>query len=159
MAISPSAGVVTWKIFEGALDSDCFAEFFQDVQQGFAKNFSSTICILDNCRVHKRDDLTKLLQPNHEIKFLPPYSPFFNPIENCFNVIKQKVRSSLVSEAIIHRSRQADTAPWGSKMEARRTILVDVLSQAISEINSALVMSFKLETLQYIPKVLNKETL
>jgi len=65
----------------------------------------------------------------------------------------------LVSEQIMQRARQVDEAPWGTKMEARRQILIDALNTAILSIDATQVQAFKLHTLQFIPKALNMEDL
>ena len=37
------------------------------------------------------------------MKYLPPYSPFLNPIENCFSVFKLKLREVLREEVTVNR--------------------------------------------------------
>lgn len=50
---------------------------------------NSTI-ILDNARFHNKKDLEEIVQKEgHQILFLPPYSPDFNPIEKTFANIKK----------------------------------------------------------------------
>jgi len=158
MAISVATGMIIWRIVDGAADAKIFTNFFQEVQH-YASQFQDTVCILDNCRIHDREVLSRIVAPSHELKFLPPYSPFFNPIENCFNVIKQRVRSQLVSDVIIQRARLSDIAPWGTRMEERRNILVEVITEAVKHLDQEQMLSFKMETLQFLPKVLNREDL
>jgi len=158
MAISATSGIVLFCICDCSFDSASFINFFQEWQR-LISSLPSTVWILGNCAIHKRDELIGLVNNGHEIRFLPPYSPFFNPIENCFNVIKQSVRGALVSEPIIQRIRAVDSAPWGTKMETRRQILVEVITSAVSQIGVEKVVAFKNQTLHYIPKVLNMEEL
>ena len=50
------------------------------------KNLINSIFILDNVRFHKVSDVVELVSSSgFRIKFLPPYSPFLNPIENMFS--------------------------------------------------------------------------
>ncbi|KAF7692219.1 hypothetical protein CDIK_2440 [Cucumispora dikerogammari] len=49
------------------------------------KNISNPIFILDNARIHYYTHLiTSLDEMRIKLLFLPSYSPFLNPIENCF---------------------------------------------------------------------------
>lgn len=53
---------------------------------------------MDNVIFHKTEQVqVSLSSTNFEIVFLPPYSPFLNPIENFFSKWKRSVRSSLPS--------------------------------------------------------------
>jgi transposase len=49
---------------------------------------------MDNVRFHKVAIINnRIIESGHVLKFLPPYSPFLNPIENLFSKWKQLVRS------------------------------------------------------------------
>ena len=66
----------------------------------------------------------------HEVLFLPAYSPFLNPIENCFSVFKLKVRATLPEEAVVHRLAEIPAGVSGAEhrlvlFEEARTILDD----------------------------------
>ena len=37
--------------------------------------------------------------PNLDIRYLPPYSPFLNPMENCFSVLKSAIKRDLQGDA------------------------------------------------------------
>lgn len=55
------------------------------------------ILVMDNCRIHKTIEALMYFEFvkenfNIEVKFLPPYSPDYNPIELLFNVIKAKLK-------------------------------------------------------------------
>lgn len=48
--------------------------------------------IMNNARIHHYRGLAETIERlGLTIKYLPPYSPFLNPIENVFSVWKQKV--------------------------------------------------------------------
>ncbi len=56
------------------------------------------LLIMDNCRIHHANNLIALWEmalSTYNIRplFLPPYSPFINPIEYAFNDIKERVKS------------------------------------------------------------------
>lgn len=46
--------------------------------------------IMDNARFHKKKEIADILdQEAHQVLFLPPYSPDFNPIEQDFAILKK----------------------------------------------------------------------
>jgi transposase len=50
--------------------------------------------IMDNASFHKCTEIKEFVEEReHKIVYLPPYSPFFNPIENLFSQWKQHIRS------------------------------------------------------------------
>ena len=51
------------------------------------------IVVMDNLPAHKPEEIRKIIeQAGAELRFLPPYSPDLNPIENCFATIKSYLR-------------------------------------------------------------------
>jgi len=49
--------------------------------------------VLDNASFHKSARTQELIENAHcTLKFLPTYSPDMNPIENCWAVIKARIR-------------------------------------------------------------------
>ncbi|MCF6802221.1 transposase, partial [Thiotrichales bacterium 19S3-11] len=45
----------------------------------------------DNAAFHKKEEVKKILQSyGHDVLFLPPYSPDFNPIEQDFATMKKR---------------------------------------------------------------------
>ena len=58
---------------------------------------SGSIIVMDNAKIHHAEILQTLLElirnaHKSEIVFLPPYSPFLNPIEYAFNDLKQSLK-------------------------------------------------------------------
>ncbi len=57
---------------------------------------------MDNLSAHKRADIQLIIeQTGAQVIYLSPYSPDFNPIENCWSKLKQYLRS------VTARSRDA----------------------------------------------------
>ena len=55
-------------------------------------SIADPIFIMDNARIHHYSGLESLIQDlNLKVEYLPPYSPFLNPIENCFSKWKNFV--------------------------------------------------------------------
>lgn len=52
-------------------------------------------CVLmDNASIHQKETLEPILQEvGARLEFLPPYSPDFSPIENCWSKVKILIRS------------------------------------------------------------------
>ena len=56
---------------------------------------ANPVVIMDNAPVH--NGISNAF-PETNIKFPLPYSPFLNPIENCFSVLKSDMKRSLNEE-------------------------------------------------------------
>ncbi len=51
------------------------------------------VVVMDNCDLHKSDEIEALIQSvGAKLIYLPPYSPDFSPIENCWSKIKGILR-------------------------------------------------------------------
>ena len=91
-------GVLHSEIRIGAFKRETFAEFLGDVCASLHRNalLLDPIFVLDNCRIHCNEDLERLLDEfGFEFRFLPPWSPMFNPIEGVFSDFKRAVRTEL----------------------------------------------------------------
>lgn len=80
-------------LYEGTTSADLFNEW---LKEHLLKELrpGSTI-IMDNAAFHRKADVTKIAKKaGHDVLFLPPYSPDFNPIEQDFAIIK-KIRQYL----------------------------------------------------------------
>lgn len=77
---------------EGATDSIAFREYIRRVL--LPSLSKGDIVVMDNLRVHYDKTAIRLIeQTGAVVKFLPPYSPDFNPIEKMWSKIKQILRS------------------------------------------------------------------
>ena len=55
------------------------------------------VIILDNVSIHTNDDVTRLIEDaGHLVRYLPPYSPDYNPIELTFGVLKSYIKRNFV---------------------------------------------------------------
>jgi transposase len=53
------------------------------------------LVFVDGLRAHKSKRTRELIEAaDAELHFLPPYSPFFNPIEECWSKVKNELRKS-----------------------------------------------------------------
>ena len=69
------------------------------------KEISNPIFILDNARIHHYSGVKELIEMEEmEVIYLPPYSPFLNPIENGFSKWKNFVtRGGAINESEVKR--------------------------------------------------------
>lgn len=76
----------------GAIDSITFEAFI--VRKLVPKLWKGACVVLDNCRIHKGKEVEKAIrQAGGQVLYLPPYSPDFSPIENCWSKLKSILRT------------------------------------------------------------------
>lgn len=90
-AISLSGLLVQWSAL-GAIDGLTFEAFI--AQKLVPKLWPGAVLIMDNCSIHKNNPELEALvaAAGARIIYLPPYSPDFSPIENCWSKIKNILR-------------------------------------------------------------------
>jgi transposase len=85
-------GIIAFVNIWGASDSLTFEAF---IAQLLVPNLWEGACvILDNSSIHKEKDIRPIIEGvGARLEFLPPYSPDFSPIENCWSKVKEIIRS------------------------------------------------------------------
>ena len=88
--------MLSYSILDGNGNQERFRQFLHVIQaDSNAAGFVDPIVVMDNVAFHRtvlvREEMIIL---GLETKFLPPYSPFFNPIENMFSQWKNHVKRS-----------------------------------------------------------------
>ncbi len=78
-------------LFEGPMDGEMFLAW---VRQGLAPQLQpGDWVILDNLATHKVSGVCEAIEATGaRLRYLPPYSPDFNPIENLWSKVKQILR-------------------------------------------------------------------
>jgi len=97
MAVT-TKGIVHWDLYRGSTTSQRFVNFIRSLPH--QDNGSKPMLLMDNAAFHKTNEVIKTcdsmgLRP----VFLPPYTPFFQPIEHVFGVLKHHY-SKIEPEAI-----------------------------------------------------------
>jgi transposase len=83
-------GVESWQIKKGGVKGDDLLEFFDKTSKDIIKNKT---LVLDNARSHHRKDVKENFKKlGITGKWLPPYSPELNPIEEVFSWLKTRLR-------------------------------------------------------------------
>jgi transposase len=79
-------------VFTGAMDGEMFLAW---VRQGLVPTLQpEDLVIMDNLATHKVAGVREAIESaGARLRYLPPYSPDFNPIENMWSKIKQLLRS------------------------------------------------------------------
>lgn len=82
-------GVVTYKYKSGAFRTEDFVNFINEQLLPYFSIYPNKILIMDNASFHKSTQVQDTLRRNAiNFKYLPPYSPQLNPIEEFFSMIK-----------------------------------------------------------------------
>lgn len=113
-------GAMTWEcaiapmVLDGPMDAEAFEAYLTQVL--IPELPTDAIVVMDNLSAHKCAAVARLLQEaGAHLRYLPPYSPDLNPIEQMWS----KVKSSL-------RKAKART----------QEKLVEAIAQALSEVTS-----------------------
>ena len=71
-----------------------FCAFLEELFPMFAeRGVTNVVLVMDNVPFHKGEQVRTLVESHgHKVLYLPPYSPFLNPIENMFSKWKEYVR-------------------------------------------------------------------
>lgn len=121
---------------ESSFNGDSFGNFLNDLIEIIeSKQITNACLIFDNSPVHKDTDIEKICKGRIEYRFLPPYSPNLNPIENIFGLIKNIMRKLLATE---YKTQLLNTfdLPWGQKTAGRQEILDSCFISALSQITN-----------------------
>ena len=96
---------------------------------------------------------------NHILKFLPPYFPALNPIEEAFSTWKWSVKNELARGEVQLRinDRSAATAMGSNLMDYRRGILQQIGESALPCITSDKILQWYHHSLSFFPKCQNRE--
>lgn len=85
-------GVITQSSLLGAIDGLTFEAFIS--QKLVPQLWEGAYVVMDNCSIHKGKEIEALIQAaGANLIYLPPYSPDFSPIENCWSKVKSILRS------------------------------------------------------------------
>ena len=80
-------GIIAPMVLDGPINRDAFLAY---VEQFLAPALKpGDVVIMDNLPAHKGEAVRKAVEASGaELRFLPPYSPDLNPIENAFSKLK-----------------------------------------------------------------------
>jgi transposase len=80
-------------VFDGPMDTVTFRAYVEQVLVPTLR--PGDVVVLDNLACHKQPDIRAAIeQAGAQVRFLPPYSPDFNPIELAFAKLKAFMRAA-----------------------------------------------------------------
>jgi transposase len=80
-------------VFDGPIDSPTFLAYVEQVLVPTLR--PGDVVVLDNLAVHKQPEVRLAIErAGAFLRFLPPYSPDFNPIEQAFSKLKAFLRGA-----------------------------------------------------------------
>ncbi len=101
--------MIVYSYRQGAYNSESFKVF---ILQHLVPHFRSNptyVLIMGNAQFHKSSAILDLLRLNNIVfKFLVPYSPELNPIEEFFSAIKSRFNALRVAEPLLTIDRCID---------------------------------------------------
>ncbi|KAL1486517.1 hypothetical protein MTO96_046929 [Rhipicephalus appendiculatus] len=117
-----------WTKFTGY----CSMNFLVRPRRKFKRNEqnSHVVFIFDYAPAHHRAGNATLASVTHTLKKLPPYSPFFNAIEEVFSKFKSHVKAFLSER----REELLTTPPGMTKKQHRRTMLMEVAASSMQQV-------------------------
>jgi transposase len=84
-------GVVAPKAYDRAMNAETFEAWLEETLLPALED--GDIVVLDNLSAHKSPRVAEILaRKNCTVRYLPPYSPDFNPIEKAFSKLKSVLR-------------------------------------------------------------------
>ncbi|KAG7154532.1 putative DDE superfamily endonuclease domain-containing protein 27 [Homarus americanus] len=118
-AIAEHCGILYHEIHYGSVTKEVFSNFISSLAAIIGD--ARSILVLDNAPIHNG---IAAVYPELNFKFLPPYSPCLNPIENCFSVFKSHLKQYLHREA--PRCNAAHARQEGVTLNALRENILQV---------------------------------
>ena len=98
MAIAPQVGIVYYELQRATCNAERFGIYLDNLS--IVLDDEPAFIIMDNAPAHSR---AEMMNPEiHTIQKLPPYSPFLNPIEEVFSIVKAAIKAKL-NDANIQR--------------------------------------------------------
>lgn len=92
-ALSLRRGMLATMTVLGAVDTLCFDAYVAQVLSPCLRR--GDVVVLDNLGAHKASRLTEVAESRGaRVLWLPPYSPDYSPIENCWSKIKTALRAA-----------------------------------------------------------------
>jgi len=86
-------GLTATAVFNGPIDNTSFLAYVEQILVPTLQR--GDVVVLDNLAVHKQPEVHALIaDAGARLRFLPPYSPDFNPIELAFAKLKAFMRAA-----------------------------------------------------------------
>ena len=151
-------GVIYHEMVDGGVGKQRFADFLQSLSTVIGEDEEVTI-LFDNAPSHQGVEDAVILPRTHQLQRLPPYSPFLNPIENVFSVLKAHVKQHMAAHQPVLDDR-VSAAREGMSLEAwRRQILFNGISMALQSVTGDQVTAQYRHSNTFLPACAAKENI
>lgn len=147
---------VYYEISDGGTTRQKFDAWFERLQTWCADNFglNQRICfIFDNASCHNNARDNGCDNALFRVKSLPPWSPFLNPIEECFSKCKAATKRFLAERQL----QLAQPRPRGEQGAFRRDVLRQGIEFGMNSITGRDVVSWTRHSAAHIPQCRNGE--
>ncbi|KAH7940534.1 hypothetical protein HPB49_001481 [Dermacentor silvarum] len=154
VAFTSANGVLLWRIVE-RVHWIVFNGFLADMSAQFDLEEPETkaVFIFDSAPAHNRAEQANRVSSNHCIKWLPPYSPFFNPIEEVFFKFKGQLK-----EHLRERRDSGLVTPQGvTQKEHRRSSLVNSAQHGMLLVQRMECAAFDRHNFSFVQAALREE--
>jgi transposase len=133
-------GIILYETKNSAYNTESFSMFIANlIAQLRTFRMMSAIFIFDNVSFHKAEVVRELIcREGYALDYLPPYSPFLNPIENMFSEWKESVKRS--------NPRDENT-------------LINNIATGAGLISQSDCIGFYRHMISYIPRCINNEVI
>ena len=151
-AISDRAGLFHHQINFHTTTADVFSGFISELSALLEESEPSLI-LFDNAPCHRG---IQEQFPETDMKFLPPWSPFLNPIENCFSTLKAHIKNRLkdiADSCTLVAARRAGR----TLRRHREVVLQQAMEICIPVVNEQIVSANYRHANSYLLKCLNKD--
>ena len=156
-SVCPNYGWIYHELETNNINSIRFENYIQNLIEYLHLNYSNDqfVFILYNVSIHRKNELVNICNAaNIQLLFLPPYSPYLNPIERCFSQIKSYVKEWLQN----NNQRLIDTInlPFGQKGAKRFEMLMEAINYAIPQVTSANVQNYLNYSQRFYPQIFQR---
>ena len=149
-AVSNQVGILYHEVHFTTVNKQAFNHFLASLEAILGDE--ETVIIMDNAPVHNG---MQEIYPNLHLKYLPPYSPFLNPIENCFSVLKNYMKHRLNDS--VGTCTTANAHRQGFILVAfRERFLMEAVNAALPFITASVVENCYRHATSYLPRCIDK---
>ena len=128
-------GIIYHEIFHGGVKQNQFADFIQSLSAIVGEEEEEEVAFLfDNAPSHQGVDARVDLPASHQLRALPAYSPFLNPIENVFSIMKSTTKQHLAANQQRLDDRVAAARSRLTLADWRRHILLDGIALGVRSV-------------------------
>ncbi len=147
MAISLEVGLLYHENVVGTVNATIFDHFL--VNLGLVIGHEQNIVlVMDNAPIHRNCAMESV---NHTIKYLPPYSPMLNPIENAFSCLKASTQRLLNQRMAEILDRQAAANAGLTLTAYRMRILEDLVEGSVAVITQEKTANWHRHVFGFLP--------